>query len=94
MKTNWNLDVIYKGLDDPKYKADFEAFKRKQLEFKEYVENSENEEKGKRVRTIIFMEEEITKLQELKWWDWSVDELKKHGGKFSSIEKLLGEITE
>ncbi|MBP5198233.1 MAG: M3 family oligoendopeptidase [Lachnospiraceae bacterium] len=62
MKTNWNLDVIYKGLDDPKYKADFEAFKRKQLEFKEYVENSENEEKGKRVKTIIFMEEEITKL--------------------------------
>ncbi|MCR5255412.1 MAG: M3 family oligoendopeptidase [Acetatifactor sp.] len=62
MKTNWNLDVIYTGLDDPKYKADLEAFKELRKKFKDYVDNSENDKASVRVKNIIAMEEEINRL--------------------------------
>ena len=38
-----------------------------------------------------FSEDEIQKLLKLKWWDWSEEELKKHGDQFSSIGELLGD---
>ena len=41
-----------------------------------------------------FDEEEIRKLQELKWWNWSEDQLRKYGNQFALIEELLGEIEE
>ena len=39
-----------------------------------------------------FSEEKIAKLQELKWWDWSEEQLRKFGDQFTSINKLLGEV--
>ena len=39
-----------------------------------------------------FSEEEIAKLQEIKWWDWPEEELKKHGEQFTSVAALLGEV--
>ena len=38
-----------------------------------------------------FSEEAIEKLIKIKWWDWSEEELKKHGSQFSSVDKLLGD---
>lgn len=38
-----------------------------------------------------FSEDEIQKLLDLKWWDWSEEELRKHGDQFSSIDRLLGD---
>ncbi len=38
-----------------------------------------------------FSEEEIAKLNELKWWDWPEDRLKEQGNAFSSVRELIGE---
>lgn len=38
-----------------------------------------------------FSEEEIQKLLELKWWDWTEEKLQKYGNQFVSVDKLLGD---
>ena len=38
-----------------------------------------------------FSEDEIQKLLKLKWWDWSEEDLRKHGDQFASISELLGD---
>ena len=38
-----------------------------------------------------FSKDEIEKLRNLKWWDWTEEKLSKNGDKFVSIGKLLGE---
>lgn len=41
-----------------------------------------------------FSEDEIQKLLKLKWWDWSEEDLRKHGDQFASISALLGDRAE
>ena len=33
MKTEWNLEVLYKGLDDPAYEADMKKYEETIKEF-------------------------------------------------------------
>ena len=46
-----------------------------------------------RVIRYRFTEEEIKKLEELKWWDWSEDKLSQFGPKFDSVSKLMEEVS-
>ena len=41
-----------------------------------------------------FTEDEIGRLLNLKWWDWSDEKLKKHGDQFTSLDRLLGDNQE
>ena len=36
-------------------------------------------------------EEEIKKLEELKWWDWPEEKLAQYGSSFDDVSKLLKE---
>ena len=40
MKTEWNLEVLYKGLDDPAYEADLKKCEQVVAEFAELVSAS------------------------------------------------------
>lgn len=40
-----------------------------------------------------FSDEEIERLQKLKWWDWPEEKLREYGDRFVSVEQLLGEET-
>lgn len=41
-----------------------------------------------------FSDDQIQKLLELKWWEWSEERLLKDGYKFISIDRILGEVEE
>lgn len=40
-----------------------------------------------------FTEDKVEKLLDIKWWDWSEEELKTRGTHFTSFDDLLGEET-
>lgn len=44
-----------------------------------------------KVLRFRFSEEEIQKLLELKWWDWTEEKLQEYGNRFISVDKLLGD---
>ena len=39
-----------------------------------------------------FNEDDICKLQQSKWWEWSIDKIKDNARDFSNIEKFLNNI--
>ena len=59
MNEVWNLDRMYTGFDDPKYEADFAAFKGKIAEFMEFTKNLESAEPLEALRTGIRLKEEL-----------------------------------
>jgi len=59
MNEVWNLDRMYTGFDDPKYEADFTAFKNKIAEFVEFTKNLENTDPAEGLRTGIRLKEEL-----------------------------------
>ena len=62
MKTEWNLEALYKGLDDPAYEADMKKCEQVVAEFVELV-NASKEKKAEDVaEAILLKEEEMTEL--------------------------------
>lgn len=57
MRTEWNLDVIYKGLDDPQYEADMKAVEELIDAFGTAVKEADKAEDC--VEKILLMEEEL-----------------------------------
>lgn len=57
MRTEWNLDVIYKGLDDPQYEADMKAVEELIDAFGTAVKEADKAEDC--VEKILIMEEEL-----------------------------------
>ena len=43
-----------------------------------------------RVIKYRFDQDTIDKLEEIKWWDWDLQELKEHAAEFQSIDRLFG----
>ncbi|MCR5272961.1 MAG: M3 family oligoendopeptidase [Lachnospiraceae bacterium] len=62
MNTEWNLDVIYKGFDDPKYEADIKKFKEESDKLKAIV-NREDWDEDLKTEDV---EEVLTCLEERK----------------------------
>lgn len=42
-----------------------------------------------RVIKYRFDQDTIDKLEEIKWWDWDLQELKEHAAEFQSIDRLF-----
>ena len=59
MNEVWNLDRMYAGFDDPKFEADFAAFKSKIQEFVEFTKNLENQEPLEGLRKGVRLQEEL-----------------------------------
>lgn len=58
MNTEWNLDGIYRGIDDPAYEADIRMLEQKVEEFSEYLKTVEEKDwKEKTEGLLSFMEE-------------------------------------
>ena len=64
MNEVWNLDRMYSGFDDPKYLADFEAFKRKIAEFIDFTETLGTVEPLYGLRTGIRLQEELDRVSD------------------------------
>lgn len=62
MNKEWNLDKLYKGLDDPKYKADVEKLGNTIKECNEYVKGLEGVPSVAETEKILTLTEEIYKL--------------------------------
>lgn len=62
MNTKWNLSVIYKGLDDPAYEADFKAYEEAVKETKEILERAKTLDETACVETLLRHEEKIEEL--------------------------------
>ena len=65
MNKEWNLDVIYKGFDDPAYAADMESMKNLVAEFTAFVENLPNMEPVEALRKGVSMREKMSELSSL-----------------------------
>ena len=65
MNKEWNLDVIYKGFDDPAYAADMESMKNLVAEFTAFVENLPNMEPVEALRKGVAMREKMSELSSL-----------------------------
>ena len=59
MKTVWNLDVIYKGLTDPAYEADVNAFEEAVKETNEVIKKALNLGDIEKVETLLLQEEKV-----------------------------------
>lgn len=57
MKTEWALNPIYKGLDDPNYEADVKAFEKLAADFTKAVNQAENAEES--TEALLLIEEEM-----------------------------------
>ena len=62
MKTEWNLEVLYKGLDDPAYEADMKKYEETQKEFAALFEEVKNQKPEEVAETLLLKEEELTML--------------------------------
>lgn len=61
MKTEWSLDVIYKGLDDPKYEADVKASEELVAEYAKVVAEAQGAAEAEGyVERLLLLEEEFT----------------------------------
>ena len=65
MNEVWNLDVIYKGFDDPEYQADLARMKELAEEFKAFAEELPNLEPLEGLRRGIRLREEMASLGSL-----------------------------
>ena len=59
MKTEWNLKVIYNGLEDPAYEADVKDFEEAVAETEKVIENVKAMGEKERVETLLLQEEKI-----------------------------------
>ena len=64
MKTEWNLSVIYKGLDDPAYEADMKAYEEAVAEAKAVIERAKALNEKERVELLLTQEEKIYELRQ------------------------------
>ena len=62
MKTEWNLEVLYKGMDDPAYEADMKKYEETQKEFAALFEEVKNQKPEEVAETLLLKEEELTML--------------------------------
>ena len=62
MKTEWNLDILYKGLDDPAYEADIKALEVAGNELAELVKKAEDMPLKERAEAILLQQEKISKF--------------------------------
>ena len=62
MKTEWNLDVFYKGLDDPAYEADMKALEEANKKLHEVVEKAPSLPLKERIESLLLCEEEYSLL--------------------------------
>ncbi len=62
MKTEWNLEVLYKGLDDPAYEADMKKYEETQKEFAALFEEVKNQKPEEVAETLLLKEEELVML--------------------------------
>lgn len=61
MNTEWSLEVLYKGIDDPAYEADIKKAEQKIEEFASYLKEVENKEWKEKTEGIL------TRLEELQF---------------------------
>ena len=62
MNTEWNLDVFYKGYDDPEFKKDFEECAKQADKLQKAVDLAKTLDNVKGLRAVIDAEEEYVKL--------------------------------
>ena len=62
MNTEWNLEVLYKGLDDPNFAADFKALEECGKEMKEYVLVASKDDAKTRTEKLLVMFEQFNEL--------------------------------
>ena len=62
MKTEWNLDILYKGLDDPAYDADIKALEVAGNELAELVKKAEDMPLKEGAEAILLQQEKISKI--------------------------------
>jgi len=62
MKTEWNLEVLYKGLDDPAYEADMKRFEEVVEEYVAEVEAAKSKKAEDVIETLILKQEELATL--------------------------------
>ncbi len=62
MNGQWNLEVLYKGFDDPQYSADFAQGQKLLGEFAAFAADIENREPAQALRESIQRQEEIEEL--------------------------------
>lgn len=64
MNEVWNLDRMYTGFDDPKFEADFDAFKRKIEEYVEFTKHLDAQDPLEGLRTGIRLQEELSVISD------------------------------
>lgn len=62
MKTEWSLDVIYKGIEDPAYEADFSALEKKVGAFAELVKQAEGKDINGEAEALVLALEAVIEL--------------------------------
>ena len=64
MKTEWNLDVIYKGIEDPKFEADFKKAKSCVKELEKLIAEAKSATDDAWVEDVFVQMETFTELME------------------------------
>lgn len=62
MTTEWNLDLLYKGLDDPAYETDMKAFEEANIKLHELVEKAPSLPEKERTEALILCLEDYNKV--------------------------------
>lgn len=62
MKTEWNLEVLYKGLDDPAYEADMKKYEKIVDEYVALVEESKERRAEEVIEMLLLKHEEMIEL--------------------------------
>lgn len=62
MNMTWDLDILYKGYDDPKYQSDLEQAKKIILQIDELAKNYQELEVGQAICDSLKLSEELNKL--------------------------------
>lgn len=67
MKTEWNLDKIYRGLEDPAYEADIQRLWESIKELEAYLQQAEERSERERTEDLLrLMEKEIGLMRKLQ----------------------------
>ena len=59
MNTEWNLDILYKGLDDPAYEEDINKFQQVSTEMVELVKSAGELPMKERAEKILYKMKEV-----------------------------------
>ena len=63
MNSEWSLDVLYKGFDDPKFSEDLISFEKKAMELSELSKKLSHENEGEDLLQIVKLLEEFELLE-------------------------------